>query len=299
MQNKCEISVDKIALIYKLSNKITNINFDKFDNKMLDSHFLVKDSFTSTKICSYQYNYTYIKNGSIEGVIYIGFIFRDVTSTKPYIKIEFNPNKVELPYCITEFLYFYNAKFFKVQNCDIAFDFQGLTINDYRVCTRSDTMVYSTGLNRTYYIRPKTDFRVKIYDKKIEREKYGISIPQTLRIEITLKNPTFFETNIKTDSDFEYIHTVTRYLSEISLRRFTSFLPTDIDTYNPAFLYLLNNVDVHTATEALSMCDKKTRQKYKKLQTMTDFEKIDLDSLALLDILTDYIRNLIPLYITI
>ena len=177
MQNTFRLSLDKISMIYKICFKNDLVDFLSFDNKMNEAGYFIKDQFNSTRYGTYVYNYNYLKTGDKEGGIYLGFFQNDPVRHKRYIKIEYNPNKVDLPTPVSSLVKQLHCKLVKVQSIDIAFDFEGLTIDDYRVNTRGDTIVYSSGINKTFYIRPKGEGRIKIYDKTKERAKLVIDIP--------------------------------------------------------------------------------------------------------------------------
>ncbi len=300
MQNPFKISLDKISMVYEIGWNVQYINFDLLDEKMNRDGYAVKEKYNSNKYGAYQYNYTYIKTGYPEGVIYIGFLRNDPVKTKNYIKIEYNPNKTDLPCPISYCLYEWQCVLDKVQSIDIALDFDGLTYDDYRVNTRGDTMMYSSGVARTFYVRPKGEGRVKIYDKTKERAKLGIEIPQTLRVEMTVKDPYFFCVRNICEGDILYVQKYVEYLSEISVRRRTAVLPNvDMDNpkekYNEVILYLLNNVDQVTAQKAIGMMSVNYRTKYRRLMEHSEFEPIDINEITFIEVVSSMIRKAVPI----
>ncbi len=296
MQNPFKISLDKISMVYKISFMHDTVNIDALDNQMNEYGFWMKEEFGSTRYGTYQKNYTYCKAEEPEGTIFLGFILNAPIPKTKYFKIEYNPNKVQLPVPVTSLINQLHCRLVKVQSIDVALDFEGLAIDDYRVDTRSDTMVYSSGINRTYYIRPNGEGRIKIYDKTKERAKLGIEIPQTLRVEMTIKDPDFFQYNLVHELYVQDISRYIGYLSEISVRRRTAVIPGDDRKYNPVILYLLNNVDQETAKTAISMMSVNHRAKYRDLMTHSEFERIDIDPITFLDTLTYMIRREVPVY---
>ena len=296
MQNPFKISLDKISMVYKIGFRYDVVNVDVLDTEMNKYDYYMKEQFSSTRYGTYQRNYTYIKSGEPEGIIYIGFVLNAPIPKTKYIKIEYNPNKVYLPVPITSLLNQLECTLMKVQSIDVALDFEGLTIDDYRIDTRSDTMVYSSGINRTYYIRPNGEGRIKIYDKTKERAKFGIEIPQTLRVEMTIKDPDFFQYRFYRNYELEFANRYAGYLAEVSVRRRTAMLPNADTGFSAAILYLLNNVDQITANNAVSLLGKNQRTKYRDLMTRSEFERIDIDEITLLNTLTDMIRREVPIY---
>lgn len=301
MQNTFKISLDKISMVYKIGWNAHIVNLEAFDIKMMDDGYSLKQEFESARYGAYQYNYTYVDGKNPEGVIYIGFYRNDPVKTKRYVKIEYNPNKAELPRPIINLLYGLECVLEKIQSVDIAFDFDGLTYDDYRVHTRGDTMVYSSGVARTFYVRPKGEGRVKIYDKTKERAKLGIEIPQTLRVEITVKDPYFFCIQNIREGDILYAQQYVKYLSEISVRRRTAVLPSvDADNpkekYNEVILYLLNNVDQVTAQKAIGMMSVNHRTKYRNLMAHSEFEPIDINEITFIEVVSSMIRKAVPIW---
>ena len=294
MQNSFRLSLDKMAMIYKIGHKHEVVDFDSFDMKMNETGYFIKEQFKSTRYGTYEKNYTYLKSGEKEGSIYIGFNQNDPVRKKRYIKIEYNPNKAELPYPVGSLINQLDCKFVKVQSIDIALDFDGLSLDDYRVNTRGDTMVYSSGINKTFYVRPKGEGRIKIYDKTKERAKLGIEIPQTLRVELTMKEPDFFRYNTLGNAQLDYIRRYTGYLSEVSVRRRSAVLPACDIEYNKVILYLLNNVDQVTANNAIALMSVNKRSVYRDLMSHSEFEQIQIDDFVMLDTLTTLIRREVP-----
>lgn len=87
--------------------------------------------------------------------------------------IEYNPNKVEFPFFIYQFLRNCYASVYEIVSMDIAFDFRNIPVSRFVFDTfgQSETMTYGTvGGSCTRYLHPKSNNgRCKIYDKEAER----------------------------------------------------------------------------------------------------------------------------------
>ena len=87
--------------------------------------------------------------------------------------IEYNPNKVEFPFFIYQFLRDNYAFVYEIVSMDVAFDFRNIPVSRFVFDTfgQSETMTYGTvGGSCTRYLHPKSNNgRCKIYDKEAER----------------------------------------------------------------------------------------------------------------------------------
>ena len=87
--------------------------------------------------------------------------------------IEYNPNKVEFPFFIYQFLRNNYASVYEIVSMDVAFDFRSIPVSRFVFDTfgQSETMTYGTvGGSCTRYLHPKSNNgRCKIYDKEAER----------------------------------------------------------------------------------------------------------------------------------
>lgn len=309
MVNTFEISLDKISIVYHSCS-----NFD------LNSHFLSfcqwrlladyeEERFDSYKIGFFRYNYTY-KRRQIENekpseeVFYVGICQNlavgGETEKRTVFKVEWNPNKTTLPrelrnWMMTKKLY---MKYSYVQKCDIALDFQGLDISDLRYNTIGNTMVYGTPTDKTYYIRPSAGHgRIKIYDKKKERAKLGIEIPQTLRVEMTMKKPLYHEKENPSEEDWVYIENVCRMFSEIYLP--TNFVTRQDDLlvkhggFDEIYLWALRKASQEEREQLFSLMSSRTRAKYRAALLSGDYQPIQIDTLMFCEVTSKMINDAI------
>ena len=309
MVDTFEISLDKISIVYHSCS-----NFD------LNSHFLSycqwrlladydEERFDSYKIGSFRYNYTYKRRQTenekpSEEVFYIGMCQNlavgGETEKRTVMKVEWNPNKTTLPrelrnWMMTKKLY---MKYSHVQKCDIALDFQGLDISDMRYNTIGNTMVYGTSTEKTHYIRPSADHgRIKIYDKKKERAKLGIEIPQTLRVEMTMKKPLYHEKENPPEEDWVYIENVCRMFGEIYLPSKFVTLQNDLvdkyGKYDDVYMWALRKASPEERDMLFSMMAARTRAKYRAALLCGDYQPIQIDCLMFFEVTSKMINDAI------
>ncbi len=297
---KFTLSLDKISVILKANTFDLSCKFQPYYDRLIKTHFC-REHYSSYKLASYKDNYTFIEQGHKEGIIYVGFAFndfKDYGNCQKFIKIEFNPNKTSIPLPLKDFIHDVYARYLRVQSCDIAFDFEGLKPADIKYNTRADVMLYGKQNNFTHYTRPKAEhLRCKVYDKTKERAKLGEKIPQTTRIECSLKLPTFHESNILHHKDIEYLQNICRVLSEFQV---PCDMPKRIDTlvekygpYNEAILYLLDCVSAEEQHEAISRMAKNSQSKYRSYISAGTREPFLLDELKLGEQLSQLLNNTI------
>lgn len=297
---KFAVSIDKISVILKSNCFDLTERFQLYYDRLLKTH-TCDEHFTSYKLASYKDNYTFIEHGQKEGSVYVGLSFndfKDYGNCQKYIKIEFNPNKTTVPPPLKDFLHSVGARYFKVQSCDVAFDFEGLKPADIRYCTKADIMLYGKLFNLTHYTRPKAEhLRCKLYNKTKERAKLGENIPQTTRLECTLKHPTFHESNIMHQKDFEYIKEFCRVLAEFyipcDMPKLIDSLTAKYGPYNEAILYLLDCVTPEQQHEAISRMAKNSQSKYRAFLRAGTREPFVLDEFTIADQLTKMLNNTI------
>ena len=149
----------------------------------------VDNCFTSF---NYRYGYTLRVKGNKEGTFHIrewyNGDYKNQKENPEQFLIEYNPNK-EGNRIYKEFTIQFIFKFTEIVQFDLAYDIPGAKAADVFVDTKCDIMTYGTTYNKTTYIAPKEDGsgRVKIYSKNLERDLHGEKLPDTLRIEITIK----------------------------------------------------------------------------------------------------------------
>ena len=174
-----------------------------------------------------------------------------------------------------------------MQKSDIAFDFPDLKPSQVRFATRNQVMYIGEGDNMTAYISPKQQhLRIKVYDKTKERKRLGVIIPQTCRVEISLKNPNFQATEVNCGLDLEYMESIAKALAEIyipsDLPRLLDNLEERYGKLDPAFCYLLDNVSPMQQLNAIGFLKSEhTKAKYRAYLKSGTYESFNLDELTL------------------
>ena len=134
---------------------------------------------------------TNITFGNGEGAIYVGWrhnSFRRNRELANKLKIEFNPSKCHPEYVLFSiFKKLFTKNHKKITMLDIAWD---VAVYKDSIIVKAKTGREENRLNGSrYWGTPGSNGRLKIYDKKKEREKVGVKINQPLltRIEYTWK----------------------------------------------------------------------------------------------------------------
>lgn len=309
MVDSYEILLDKISVIYR-----TKINLDlNFEFGFLCRPQLLPDfdeeQFESLKIGGFRYNYVYkVKQRdteqNTEGTIYIGICLNSPAGgdrdNRTKMKIEWNPQKITPPTALRNWMMREQLKmqYHKVQKCDIALDFPNMDISMLRYNTIGDTMVYGTKTEKTYYLRPASKHgRIKIYDKTKERAKMGIEIPQTLRVEMTLHQPEFHESETILDRDWDYVEDVCRMFGEIQLP--TKFITRQDDLiekygkYDEIYLWALKRATPEERDELLALMSVNTRAKYRAALLGGDYQSIQVDPMLFAEVVSRMINDAI------
>ena len=189
-------------------------------------------------------------------------------------------------------------QYHKVQKCDIALDFKDMDMSMLRYNTIGDTMVYGTKTEKTYYLRPAAKHgRVKIYDKTKERAKLGVEIPQTLRVEMTLHQPEFHESETILDKDWDYVEDVCRMFGEIQLP--TKFITRQDDLvekygkYDEIYLWALKRATPEERDGLLSLMSKQSRAKYRAALMSGDYQPIQVDPMMFAEVVSRMLNDAI------
>ena len=220
-----------------------------------------------------------------EGTLWLGMGYNENLTDERKLCVEFNPNKSGVR--IFEWLRFtFNLEITSIVNCDVAFDVPNVDVADVTLNTTADVMTYGTVKNKTLYIAPKGENRIKVYQKNIERENVGVDMAKTLRIEISLKGE-WLSYNNTANADTDKIMACINRLNSVSW----------IDNVNSTdvTLYLLLNSPTDVRKTALSLMSSATRAKYRKM-LQAQSNTLNLDYLTFCDLmhilLKPYLRGI-------
>lgn len=254
--------------------------------------FVLVDEYISCRMQGFYRNYVFRrvhKGGSertcdayykeLEGTVYIGVkhnSYKEAGEGFKKVCIEYNPQKVDFPIALRMYFSVMKYKYCSVKKCDIAIDFENRTLNDFSIATRRKIMYVGQANNLTRYIAPQDNHgRIKIYDKTKERCLHGEQIPQTVRLEITLKDPFYHEYEALDLREWTYLEDIAKRISEVSCVTDLPLLPSE--EVNKAILYLLSKVSDLEREEAYSLMSHNSAAKYRKQIRKTDFMPIQVD----------------------
>ncbi len=175
-------------------------------------------------------------------------------------KIEFNPQKFQIPDWLAH--YFCVKGYFveEVKNIDLAFDFMGFNKKDFQyVLNSGNTTTASIGTmnNKTEYIgfADKTNNRIKIYDKKKERKKYYEIEKETARLEITLKYSHRYKQKKLRPFEFTQLQKSALAIEQVYITN---------NTAKDVLTFALSRLSEEDLMLALSMMSVNSRKKYKQ-----------------------------------
>lgn len=282
---KFNISLDKISLcvFLRFIDVKYNIAAELYTMKMMfeNDEWSVKE-WESPRDFTYRTNYAFKRGDSS---IYFGYSFR--SSIEKYqdelCKIEWNPNKTEIPLKFVKWLEKHNVKYCNVDKCDFAFDFLDVYPSQFRIATRCDVMYFGAQSNLSKYIRPKSNhLRIKIYDKSKES---GITYAQITRVEITLKKPDFHECTVMNGKQFEYVDKIVEALSDVYVPKPTKEAVADLvekyGPYNESICYMLDRLQPDEQHNAIALMQKNTRAKYRAYLKRGFYESFWIDQISL------------------
>lgn len=256
-------SIDKIRLKLKYrDNKILDKGKTPYIYDALIAKYDVPDYIEyldepTESLARYRYRWSVSLRvvGEKEGTLWLGMGYNENLTDERKLCVEFNPNKSGVR--VWEWLRFtFNLEITSIENCDVAFDVPGVNVADVTLNTTADVMTYGTVKNKTLYIAPKGDNRVKVYQKDVERQNVGLDMAKTLRIEISVKGE-WLSYNDTYNVDTDKIIACVNRLNSVSWIGNTG--STD------ATLYLLLNSPSEVRQTALSLMSSATRAKYRKL----------------------------------
>lgn len=232
-------------------------------NQIYKMNYVLREDYMSSGMMFFRQNYVFTKG---EGTIYLGFClntYKECAQGLRKVKIEWNPQKIDIPTPLMWFLQNNGYVFESVKSIDIAFDFYNSRLSDFTINTTKSVMYVGTHSNLTRYISPKEKHgRVKIYDKTRERSVRGLEYDfNVVRVEITCKDPQFFELDFIDDTGWNYLEDIAKRLSEISrTKRKNDQIPSDL---NEAMVYLLESVSALEREHAFHKMSSRTAAKYR------------------------------------
>ena len=134
-------------------------------------------------------------------------------------------------------------------------------------------MTYGKVNNKTIYIAPKEkeSGRVKVYTKNIERSTFDIDIPDTLRIEASIKCKGLdFNTTCVYGKILEQLSRTVEHLNSVKIKK-------NIDCLNDWKAFALSRLSAEDFQKCLAMMSKNIRTKYRDEITSTTYYTLDLD----------------------
>ena len=228
----------------------------------------------------YRYSFTLRVKGEKEGTFFIcewyNGDFKEQKQKPDAFMIEYNPNKsgarIYKAFCDT-FIFYLT----EIVSFDIAYDVPNATANDVVLDTIADVMSYGKTYNKTLYIAPKEDKsgRVKVYSKHIEREKLGEDIPDTLRIEASIKCKGLdFDTTHLFGDTLEQLTKTVNHLNSVKIKR----KATDNEDWK---IFALSCLSPEDFQKCLGMMAKQTRSNYRKSVEQASYYTLNLDVVTL------------------
>jgi hypothetical protein len=177
--------IDRVTIIIE---DVDDLKFELLEIHLSLSKVIFSKKWISCRINDYYQNITF---GNGEGAVYVGWrhnSYRRNRDLANKLKIEFNPSKCHPEYKLFDiFRNLFNNHRKKITMLDIAWD----------IAVYKDSIIVKTKTGREehrikgsrYWGTQGSNGRLKIYDKKKEREKVGVKIDQTFltRIEYTWK----------------------------------------------------------------------------------------------------------------
>lgn len=278
-------SVDKIKIKGKLDKyNSRNARFPHHNNirawcecflpEWIECVKAVDNCFNAFK---YRYAYTLRIKGTKEGTFQImewyNGDYKNQKEVPEQFLIEYNPNK-EGNRIYKEFTIYFIFKFTDIVQFDLAYDIPGAKASDVFVDTRCDVMTYGTTYNRTTYIAPKEDGsgRVKIYSKDLERDLHGIELPETLRIEVTIKGKVL---GLKGEMRFsEELYKLVDRLNSVKIK----CKETLTEDWK---LFALSCLTPEQFQKCLGLMTSKTKAKYKEQIQSNTYYTLEIDAITL------------------
>lgn len=263
------VSVDKLSIFGHASTDIITLDFDGIVFEKHYDGFFVKhissaaeNHFRELWTISY-YRKWELSEELVSMAILIGWNGGNNCLTQENqrrYKIEFNPNKFDIPDWLLLIFVKHGFKVDYIKNIDLAFDFYGMPQSWFRIFPASgNTSVASIGTfgNKTDYIgfSSKSANRIKIYNKTLERKKYHNYWCDVTRVEITL-DYVYSQRNISYGADCDALVKSASAVSQVAVYHADS---------NDAFLFALSRLDKRDVDAAMKMLSVNSRKKYKAL----------------------------------
>lgn len=224
--------IDKISLTFKSHS---------YYQRLKSYHYQAVDIRKFFDDCNYQsretgkinsYRHMAWAKVNDEGVVSVkyGRFRNDGSADYAFINVEYNPSKCTLPSSLISYLVAFDYKIYQVTSIDLAFDIQGITVNDVLFCghASSQVMTFGTlGATSTKYLHPKVNHgRVKVYDKYAERLLASRKTPSidpvafkgVTRIEFTFHNVSFLLQPFYEELEVIKINDMFKYISQVMVK---------------------------------------------------------------------------------
>lgn len=282
------VSIDKIKLKGKLKKgvKVHYPHFDRIEHwcnyglpKWCECIKAVENCFA---LMTYRNSYSLKVKEDEEGVFYIASWYNGEYKEqreRPYnFLIEYNPNKsgerIYKEFC-QKFLFVLT----EICSFDLAYDIPNATTQDVIIDTKCDIMTYGKTSNKTIYIAPKEkrSGRIKVYTKSIERQAHGEEMPDTLRIEASIKCRGLDFNSINLSARvIEELTKVVEHINSVKIKEKAS----NSDDWK---VYALSHLTPEDLEKCLSLMAQASKVKYKKLITGDNYYNLSLDIATLVN----------------
>lgn len=260
-----KVSVDRLSIVgfkvgTKLERLINDVTFDLITNR-------IRTAFP------YEWQYNLIGGG----VLQVGN-----EHSQSNMRLDFNPNQVKDERHTKQIHKIIACmKYAKLTRIDVAIDLKKVDLDNYSfiddLSLKNNTWRSGLGRLETHYIgAPKSDFRIRIYDKALERGEKG----DWWRIEAQMRRE--FAENFQSFNPFENLTLVEK---ELDLSHIKNFKEQIFISHLLKF------------PEDLSKLAQNTRYKYKKiLQDLAESNsKVKLSKIYKIKL--DYIRQVVESYL--
>lgn len=295
--NDVKPSIDKISIFGHASKDIIQTDFDGmvFFNHYRDfyvKHVSIQAENSFREIWTISYSRAWeLGDELVSMAVLIGWNGGNNCLTQENqrrFKIEFNPNKFVVPDWLLAYFVEYGYSVDYVKNIDLAFDFYGTPKSWFRIFPASgNTKCASIGTagNKTDYIGfgEKSNNRIKIYDKALERKKYQNFWCAVTRVEITL-DYSYEQRNIALSDDCDSLVKSAAALQQISVAWSDSTDP---------FVFALSCLEKRDLDATLKMMSVNTRRKYKTLLSSVVNRKCCCFALDLFFFLDDELQKIL------
>ncbi len=294
--NRVKPAIDKVSICGRSDLDILNDDIESLVHRYGNNQFQYNRK-TSEKYMGYRvlheisYRHRY-DNGTYEKFTLALFICLNgnaggvTPKERRKFKIEFNPQKFQIPDWLANYFGIKRYLVEEVKNIDLAFDFIGFNKKDFQyVLNNGNTTTASIGTmnNKTEYIgfAEKADNRIKIYDKKRERKKYYDMDMETARLEITLKYVHEYKKAILRPFQLQQLKKSALAIQQVYITN---------NTARDVLTFALSRLSEEDLMLALSMMGVNTRTKYKKLLKKQSGYRLYCDPVEMYRFITDNIN---------